>query len=182
MRWRSRSEKWRCAASAIGGIFGGGLCPAGHISRRSRFWRRRAAATGAQQKQERGLNENYGREVMELHTVGVDAGYTQNDVIEMAKILTGWTIREPRKDPEFFFNERIHAPGQESGDGPHVSITAAMKDGEEALKMLANDPAHARTLFPPNSRAILFRTIRRKPLSIAWRRITKQPAAIFAAV
>ena len=50
-------------------------------------------------KQERGLNENYGREVMELHTVGVDAGYTQQDVIEMAKSLTGWTIREPRRTP-----------------------------------------------------------------------------------
>ena len=64
-----------------------------------------------QKQQDRGLNENYGREVMELHTVGVDAGYTQDDVIQMARCLTGWTVREPRRDPEFFFNERWHAQG-----------------------------------------------------------------------
>ena len=92
-----------------------------------------------QQKQERGLNENYGREVMELHTVGVDAGYTQNDVTEMAKVLTGWTVREPRKDPEFFFNERIHTPGKKVVMGRTFDY-GGMKDGEEALKMLASDP------------------------------------------
>ncbi len=75
---------------------------------------------GQQKKQERGLNENYGREVMELHTVGVDAGYTQNDVTEMAKVLTGWTVREPRKDPEFFFQRAHSRAGQKSGDGPHI--------------------------------------------------------------
>ena len=96
-----------------------------------------------QQKQERGLNENYGREVMELHTVGVDAGYTQNDVTEMAKVLTGWTVREPRKDPEFFFNERIHAQGKKVVMG-HTFNYGGMKDGEEALKMLASDPHTAR--------------------------------------
>ena len=93
----------------------------------------------AQQKQERGLNENYGREVMELHTVGVDAGYTQNDVTEMAKVLTGWTVREPRKDPDFFFNERIHTRGKKVVMG-RIFDYGGMKDGEEALKMLANDP------------------------------------------
>src|SRR3984957_11641249 len=92
-----------------------------------------------QQKQERGLNENYGREVMELHTVGVDAGYTQNDVTEMAKVLTGWTVREPRKEPDFFFNERIHTRGKKVVMGRTFDY-GGMKDGEEALKMLANDP------------------------------------------
>ena len=96
-----------------------------------------------QQKQERGLNENYGREVMELHTVGVDAGYTQNDVIEMAKVLTGWTVREPRKDPDFFFNERIHAQGKKVVMGRTFDY-GGMKDGEEALKMLASDPHTAK--------------------------------------
>jgi uncharacterized protein (DUF1800 family) len=96
-------------------------------------------ANGRPKQQDRGLNENYGREVMELHTVGVDAGYTQQDVIDMAEILTGWTIREPRKDAEFFFNDRIHAEEKEvvmgrtfQGDG--------MKEGERALEMLAGDP------------------------------------------
>jgi uncharacterized protein (DUF1800 family) len=98
---------------------------------------------GQQKKQERGLNENYGREVMELHTVGVDAGYTQNDVTEMAEILTGWTVREPRKDPDFFFDERIHAQGKKTVMGRTFNY-GGMKDGEEALKMLANDPHTAR--------------------------------------
>src|SRR6202040_4336540 len=58
----------------------------------------------------RGLNENYGRELMELHTLGVDAGYTQQDVLEVAKCFTGWTIRTPQRAPEFWFDERLHDP------------------------------------------------------------------------
>jgi uncharacterized protein (DUF1800 family) len=78
--------------------------------------------------------------VMELHTVGVDVGYTQQDVIAMAECLTGWTVHEPRKDPEFHFDERIHGQGKKTvmgrtfGDG-------GMRDGEEALKFLANHPS-----------------------------------------
>ncbi len=90
-------------------------------------------------QQERGLNENYGREVMELHTVGVDAGYTQQDVIEMAECLTGWTIRAPRKSPEFFFNGRIHGDEKKVVMG-HTFHYGGMKDGEKALEMLASDP------------------------------------------
>lgn len=91
------------------------------------------------QREERGLNENYGREVMELHTVGVDAGYTQQDVIQMAETLTGWTIREPRKDPEFLFKPEFHAEGKKVVMGRTFNY-GGMKDGEEALKMLATDP------------------------------------------
>jgi uncharacterized protein (DUF1800 family) len=94
-------------------------------------------------KQERGLNENYGREVMELHTVGVDAGYTQQDVIAMAECLTGWTVHEPRINPEFFFDERIHARATEVVMGRSFS-NGGIKDGEEALKMLANHPKTAK--------------------------------------
>src|SRR5690348_4825772 len=98
---------------------------------------------GQQQKgarqQDRGLNENYGREVMELHTIGVDAGYTQQDVIQMADTLTGWTIKEPRKDPEFFFNDRWHDAQPKIVMGRKFNY-GGEKDGEEALKMLANDP------------------------------------------
>jgi uncharacterized protein (DUF1800 family) len=102
---------------------------------------------GAQAKQpnrqERGLNENYGREVMELHTVGVDAGYTQQDVIEMARCLTGWTVHEPRKDPDFFFDDRIHTSGKKVVMGRTFDY-GGMKDGEEALKMLADQPSTAK--------------------------------------
>jgi uncharacterized protein (DUF1800 family) len=97
----------------------------------------------AAKKSERGLNENYGREVMELHTVGVDAGYTQQDVIQMAECLTGWTIHEPRKDPEFFFDEKIHDQAKKVVMGRTFNY-GGEKDGEEALKMLAGKPATAR--------------------------------------
>ena len=96
-----------------------------------------------QAKQDHGLNENYGREVMELHTVGVDAGYTQQDVIAMANCLTGWSIREPRKDPEFVFKPEYHAEGKKAVMG-HTFDYGGMKDGEEALKMLASDPHTAK--------------------------------------
>jgi uncharacterized protein (DUF1800 family) len=97
----------------------------------------------AKQNQERGLNENYGRELMELHTLGVDGGYTQQDVINVAKAFTGWTIREPRRDPEFFFNERWHDQGPKTVLG-HRIHGGGMKDGEEVLQLLTRDPHTAR--------------------------------------
>ena len=101
------------------------------------------AAAVATKKPERGLNENYGREVMELHTVGVDGGYTQQDVIQMAECLTGWTIHEPRRDPQFFFDEKIHAEGKKIVMGRTFNY-GGEKDGEKALKMLASRPATAK--------------------------------------
>jgi uncharacterized protein (DUF1800 family) len=97
---------------------------------------------GPPQKQERGLNENYGREVMELHTVGVNGGYTQADVIQMADCLTGWTIRAPRKDPQFFFDDRIHDRSPKVVMGKTFNY-GGMKDGLEALHMLATSDATA---------------------------------------
>jgi len=94
-------------------------------------------------QQERGINENYGREVMELHTVGVDAGYTQQDVIEMAKCLTGWTVREPRRDPAYVFKPEFHSAGKKVVMG-HTFDYGDERDGVEALKMLANDPHTAK--------------------------------------
>jgi uncharacterized protein (DUF1800 family) len=121
------------------GIFGGGFPPTPGTFPGPATGVPGAQQRQAQQKEVRGLNENYGREVMELHTIGVDAGYTQTDVTQMAEILTGWTVREPRKDPEFFFNDRIHAQGKKTVMGRTFDY-GGMKDGEEALKMLANDP------------------------------------------
>ena len=97
---------------------------------------------GPPKKQERGLNENYGREVMELHTVGVNGGYTQADVIQMADCLTGWTIRAPRKDPQFFFDDRIHDRSPKVVMGKTFNY-GGMKDGLEALHMLAISDATA---------------------------------------
>ena len=104
----------------------------------------RMPGAGAQRKnQDRGLNENYGREVMELHTVGVDAGYTQQDVIEMARCLTGWTVSQPRRNPEFVFRPEFHAEGKKVVMG-HTFDAGGEKDGEQALEMLANDPRTAK--------------------------------------
>jgi uncharacterized protein (DUF1800 family) len=97
----------------------------------------------AKQPQERGLNENYGRELMELHTLGVDGGYTQDDVINVAKAFTGWSIRQPRRDPEFFFEERLHDTSVKTVLG-HQIRGGGMKDGEEVLDILARDPHTAR--------------------------------------
>jgi uncharacterized protein (DUF1800 family) len=99
--------------------------------------------SNAKQKQERGLNENYGRELMELHTLGVDGGYTQDDVVNVAKAFTGWSIRQPRRDPEFFFEERLHDTSVKTVLG-HKIHAGGMTDGEEVLDILARDPHTAR--------------------------------------
>src|SRR5712692_2667910 len=81
--------------------------------RRGRFgWPPRPAANPQQaaKKNERGLNENYGRELMELHTLGVDGGYTQKDVTEVARCFTGWTIDKPRQYADFKFDDKLHDP------------------------------------------------------------------------
>ena len=92
--------------------------------------------------QRRGLNENYAREVMELHTLGVDGGYTQEDVTELATILTGWTLSEPRKGGGFEFNERMHEPGKKIFLGK-IFHEDGENEGTKALEMLAKSPATA---------------------------------------
>jgi uncharacterized protein (DUF1800 family) len=94
-------------------------------------------------KQERGLNENYGRELMELHTLGVDGGYTQKDVTEVARCFTGWTIEKPREHPEFKFDERLHDPDPKIVLGKKIHA-GGMKDGEEVIDLLAHQAATAR--------------------------------------
>jgi uncharacterized protein (DUF1800 family) len=99
---------------------------------------------GQQKKQnERGLNENYGRELMELHTLGVDGGYTQKDVTEVARAFTGWTIEKPREHPEFKFDERLHDPDPKLVLGKKIHA-GGMKDGEEVIELLVRDPSTAR--------------------------------------
>ena len=89
-----------------------------------------------------GLNENYAREVMELHTLGVDGGYTQKDVTELAKVLTGWTIGNYRNGGQFEFNERRHEPGTKYVLGKDIKEDG-MKEGLEVLHTLATSPATA---------------------------------------
>jgi uncharacterized protein (DUF1800 family) len=92
-----------------------------------------------------GLNENYARELMELHTLGVDAGYTQKDVTEVAKVFTGWTTDEPRKGGGFTFNERRHEPGPKVVMGKTVQENGE-QEGLEVLHRLATSPATAHHL------------------------------------
>jgi uncharacterized protein (DUF1800 family) len=94
-------------------------------------------------KAPKGLNENYGRELMELHTLGVDGGYTQKDVTEVARAFTGWTIRNPRTDGEFFFNERLHDEGQKVVLGHVIRAGGGERDGEAVLDILARHPSTA---------------------------------------
>ncbi len=93
---------------------------------------------------ERGLNENYARELMELHTLGVDGGYTQKDVTEVARAFTGWTIRDPRRDGTFFFNARVHDRGEKTVLGVTVPAGGGQEDGTRVIALLARHPSTAK--------------------------------------
>jgi len=92
----------------------------------------------------KGLNENYARELMELHTLGVDGGYTQKDVTEVARAFTGWTIENPRQGGGFTFNRRLHDAGQKVVLGHVIKPGGDESDGEQVLDLLAKHPATAR--------------------------------------
>ena len=94
-------------------------------------------------KARRGLNENYGRELLELHTLGADGGYTQKDVIEVARCFTGWTIAPPRRGGGFEYNDRVHDQGQKVVLGHVIRAGGGMSDGLEVLDILAHHPSTA---------------------------------------
>ncbi|HBB89564.1 MAG TPA: hypothetical protein DC047_18315 [Blastocatellia bacterium] len=116
-----------------------------------------------QQQARRGINENYARELMELHTLGVEGGYTQKDVQEVARCFTGWTIFAPRGGAaaaqamangpradmlrenagRFFFNPRVHDDGEKIVLGHKIRAGGGAKDGLEVLDILAHSPATA---------------------------------------
>ncbi|WP_228530812.1 MULTISPECIES: DUF1800 family protein [Myxococcaceae] len=89
-----------------------------------------------------GLNENYARELLELHTLGVDGGYTQQDVREVARCFTGWSLRAPRREPAFVFRAAAHDPGAKRVLGHEIDAGGA-RDGEAVLDLLARQPATA---------------------------------------
>jgi uncharacterized protein (DUF1800 family) len=94
-------------------------------------------------RQQGGLNENYARELMELHTLGVDGGYTQQDVVEVARILTGWTIDRPQQGGSFVFRPQMHDTGKKVVLGKTFD-GGGQSEGERLLDMLAAHPATAR--------------------------------------
>ncbi len=100
-------------------------------------------ANNKKRKVKRGLNENYGRELMELHTLGVNGGYTQKDVTEVARCFTGWGIQEPRKGGGFFYNDKLHDKGEKIVLGHVIAAGGGMEDGEQVLDILARHPSTA---------------------------------------
>jgi len=91
-----------------------------------------------------GLNENYARELLELHTLGVDGGYTQEDVREVARCFTGWGIRKPNEDGSFEFHPMAHDRGSKRVLGTEIPAGGRMEDGERVLDLLAVHPSTAR--------------------------------------
>jgi uncharacterized protein (DUF1800 family) len=105
-----------------------------------------APAMGSARQRRRGLNENYARELLELHTLGVNGGYTQQDVIEVARILTGWGVRRPQAgDLGFVFRSRQHDAGDKVVLGTRFSADGE-QEGRRLLALLARHPATARHL------------------------------------
>lgn len=99
-----------------------------------------------QQKQSVGLNENYGRELMELHTLGVNGGYTQKDVTEVAKVFTGWTVDKQRGQDvpaTATFDVQKHEPGDKLVLGQKIKYDGQF-EGKQVIHLLATSPATAR--------------------------------------
>jgi uncharacterized protein (DUF1800 family) len=102
-----------------------------------------ASPQSNQPKRRSGLNENYARELMELHTLGVNGGYTQHDVTEVARVFTGWTLDQPQQSGGFIFRPRLHEPGDKSVLGHRIK-EGGEGEGLQVLKLLAGQPATAR--------------------------------------
>ncbi|MEJ7709225.1 MAG: DUF1800 domain-containing protein [Pyrinomonadaceae bacterium] len=120
-----------------------------------------AANAPPAQKRTRGINENYARELMELHTLGVDGGYTQKDIQEVARCFTGWTITNPRgsgaaamagEAGKFFYNSRLHDDGEKIVLGHKIPAGGGLKDGIMVLDILARHPATAKFIATKLSR------------------------------
>ena len=110
------------------------------LSTRPDFTRR----FGADRGKRAGLNENYARELMELHTLGVDGGYTQHDVTEVARAFTGWTIDRPRDAARFVFRPAMHDRGEKKILDRALPAAGGQSDGERVLGMLLQHPSTAR--------------------------------------
>jgi uncharacterized protein (DUF1800 family) len=109
------------------------------IDQRIREMRDNPNQMPAQQRQQRGLNENYARELMELHTLGVDGGYTQQDIIEVAKAFTGWTIADPRG---YRRAAALEIKGEENRQLERIQRLAGVPDDIESGEFYFNDRQH----------------------------------------
>jgi uncharacterized protein (DUF1800 family) len=123
-------DQWQSAADSLHPTLANARAPARG---------RGALAVRPPPQRRRGLNENYARELLELHTLGVDGGYTQHDIIEVARALSGWTMN-PRQGAEFVFRPEIHDAGEKMVLGHRIASGHGIEDGETVLDILARDP------------------------------------------
>jgi uncharacterized protein (DUF1800 family) len=135
------AQRNRGPAGILGAIMGG----AGQAARRPPdSVQARQIQQRLQQLRNGGLNENYGRELLELHSVGVDGGYTQQDVINVARALTGWTINPPAMGGGFIFRPAMHDAGEKVVLGHKLAAGRGIEDGEDVLDIISRSPATAR--------------------------------------
>ena len=149
-------DNWQSAADSLHPTLAGttGARSAGigrGVARRGRP--RRPQPAGA--RRPRGLNENWARELMELHTLGVDGGYTQRDVIEVARAFTGWSIAAPRDGGGFVFRPALHDAGEKHVLGQTIRAGGGEEDGERVLDILARQPATARMVATTLARRLV---------------------------
>ncbi len=102
------------------------------------------AAAASSGKPQAGLNENYARELLELHTLGVDGGYTQTDVTELARVLTGWSVAPPEEGGGFLFKARLHDVTPKEVLAHPISEGGGLQEGEEVIDQLSRHPSTAR--------------------------------------
>ena len=102
-----------------------------------------------------GLNENYARELMELHTLGVDGGYGQEDVIEVARCFTGWTIDRPQQGGGFLFRPQAHDRGAKRVLGQTIPAGGGLQDGERVIDILTRHPSTARFIATKLARRLV---------------------------
>lgn len=114
----------------------------------------RAQIEQLQQRRPRGLNENYARELLELHTLGVDGGYTQQDVIDVARAFTGWGVDLPRQGGGFVFRGPAHDAGEKVVLGHRLRAGRGIEDGEQVLDIVSRHPSTA--LFISRKLAVRF--------------------------
>ena len=127
-------DNWQSAADSGRPVLG----PAGRARGRGR------ALPPAPGRRRPGLNENYARELLELHTLGVDGGYTQQDVIQVARAFTGWSLEEPRQSGQFLFRPVLHDAGVKTVLGVTLPAGRGIEDGQQVLDIVARHPSTAR--------------------------------------
>ena len=115
----------------------------------------RGGASGRPVRRAGGLNENYARELLELHTLGVDGGYTQQDVEEVARCFTGWTIYRVNDVGLFMFDPSQHDDGEKIVLGHRIPPSGGIADGEMVLDILARHPSTARFIATKLARMLV---------------------------